>query len=91
MSVTGADVVYKDVIEPLESVSVTITDTTKGDVTDFGELNQAGSAPLAVAVARTAHCAPVPTQTCQTLVLTCVCNPCVSVPPRSLRPWLVKC
>ena len=32
----GQDIVYKDVIEPLESVSVSITQTDKADVTEFG-------------------------------------------------------
>lgn len=35
---TGADVVYKDVVEPLESVSVTITPTDKKDITEFGDI-----------------------------------------------------
>jgi photosystem II oxygen-evolving enhancer protein 2 len=38
VTVTGTDVVYKDVIEPLESVSVTITATDKKDVTEFGDI-----------------------------------------------------
>jgi hypothetical protein len=38
VSVSTADVVYKDVVEPLESVSVTITDTDKGDITEFGDI-----------------------------------------------------
>jgi hypothetical protein len=38
VTVTGADVVYKDVVEPLESVSVTITPTDRNDVTDFGDV-----------------------------------------------------
>lgn len=38
VTVSGADVVYKDVVEPLESVSVTITPTEKGDVTEFGDI-----------------------------------------------------
>lgn len=38
VTVTGTDVVYKDVIEPLESVSVTITTTDKKDVTEFGDI-----------------------------------------------------
>ncbi len=46
MSVATADVVYKDVVEPLESVSVTITDTDKGDITEFGEINEVRSARL---------------------------------------------
>lgn len=33
----GQDVVYKDVIEPLESVSVSLVPTEKADVTEFGE------------------------------------------------------
>ncbi len=36
VAVKGQDVVYKDVIEPLESVSVSITQTDKADVTEFG-------------------------------------------------------
>jgi alkylated DNA nucleotide flippase Atl1 len=36
--VGGVDVVYKDVVEPLESVSVTITPTEKKDVTEFGDI-----------------------------------------------------
>lgn len=32
----GTDVVYKDIIEPLESASVTISKTDKASVTDFG-------------------------------------------------------
>jgi len=35
-SVDGQDVVYKDIIEPLESVSVSITSTDKATVDDFG-------------------------------------------------------
>lgn len=38
VTITGADVVYKDVVEPLESVSVTITPTDKKDVTEFGDI-----------------------------------------------------
>ncbi|KAF8068441.1 PU1 [Scenedesmus sp. PABB004] len=38
VSVGGADVVFKDVVEPLESVSVTITPTDKKDVTEFGDI-----------------------------------------------------
>ena len=36
VSVDGSDVVYKDVIEPLESVSMTIFPTQKKDVAEFG-------------------------------------------------------
>ena len=36
VAVKGQDIVYKDVIEPLESVSVSITQTDKADVTEFG-------------------------------------------------------
>lgn len=38
VTVGGVDVVYKDVVEPLESVSVTITPTDKKDVTEFGDI-----------------------------------------------------
>jgi hypothetical protein len=44
VSVTGADVVYKDVVEPLESVSVTITPTDKADVTEFGDIADVSTA-----------------------------------------------
>jgi photosystem II oxygen-evolving enhancer protein 2 len=43
VSVGGADLVYKDVIEPLESVSVTITPTDKKDVTEFGDIADVSS------------------------------------------------
>lgn len=36
VSVDGTDVVYKDIIEPLESASVTISKTDKASITDFG-------------------------------------------------------
>ena len=32
----GQDVVFKDIIEPLESVSVSLTPTDKDDITLFG-------------------------------------------------------
>lgn len=38
VTVSGADIVYKDVVEPLESVSVTITPTDKKDVAEFGDI-----------------------------------------------------
>ncbi|GFR44868.1 hypothetical protein Agub_g6211, partial [Astrephomene gubernaculifera] len=38
VAVQGADVVYKDIVEPLENVSVTITATDKKDITEFGDL-----------------------------------------------------
>jgi photosystem II oxygen-evolving enhancer protein 2 len=38
VSVQGADVVYKDVVEPLESVSVTLLPTDKSDISDFGDV-----------------------------------------------------
>jgi PsbP len=37
VSVGGQDVVYKDIIEPLESVSVAITPSDKDDITLYGE------------------------------------------------------
>lgn len=40
MDVEGQDVVYKDLIEPLESVSVTITPTDRTDITEFGPVEQ---------------------------------------------------
>jgi hypothetical protein len=38
----GADVVYKDVVEPLESVSVTLTPTDRKDITEFGDAAEVG-------------------------------------------------
>lgn len=40
VSVPGQDVVYKDVIEPLESVSVSVLDTDKTGITDYGDVNE---------------------------------------------------
>ncbi len=42
----GADVVYKDVVEPLESVSVTITPTDKRDISEFGDIADVSNALL---------------------------------------------
>ena len=36
VQVEGQDVVYKDIIEPLESVSVTVEKTDKQNVSEFG-------------------------------------------------------
>jgi photosystem II oxygen-evolving enhancer protein 2 len=44
ISVKGADIVFKDVIEPLESVSVTIVETDKNDVTEFGDVTELADA-----------------------------------------------
>jgi putative transposon-encoded protein len=49
VTVSGVDVVYKDVVEPLESVSVTITPTDKKDVTEFGDIADV-SVPTALKV-----------------------------------------
>lgn len=38
VAVKGADVVFKDVVEPLESVSVTLTPTDKKDILEFGDI-----------------------------------------------------
>ncbi|KAG1660275.1 hypothetical protein FOA52_006742 [Chlamydomonas sp. UWO 241] len=38
VSISGADVVFKDVVEPLESVSVTMVQTNKGDISEYGSL-----------------------------------------------------
>lgn len=40
VSVTGADVVFKDVVEPLESVSVTITPTDRKAISEFGSAEE---------------------------------------------------
>lgn len=40
ISVSGADVVYKDVVEPLESVSVTMVKTDKTDISEYGSLEE---------------------------------------------------
>jgi photosystem II oxygen-evolving enhancer protein 2 len=36
--IDGADVVFKDVVEPLESVSVTMIKTDKKDISEYGSL-----------------------------------------------------
>jgi len=53
VSVQGADVVYKDVVEPLESVSVTLLPTDKADISDFGD-----AATVADTMARNVLTAP---------------------------------
>ena len=40
VSVNGLDVVFKDVIEPLENASVSFIATEKKDVTEFGEAKE---------------------------------------------------
>ncbi|KAK9805465.1 hypothetical protein WJX73_010781 [Symbiochloris irregularis] len=40
VSVKGQDVVYKDIIEPLESVSVSIAKTDKASIDEFGPLGE---------------------------------------------------
>lgn len=40
VSVSGVDSVYKDIIEPLESLSVQLTPTTKQSITEYGPANE---------------------------------------------------
>lgn len=40
----GADVVFKDVVEPLESVSVTMIKSDKSDITEYGSLQEVSHA-----------------------------------------------
>lgn len=40
VSVGGQDIVFKDIIEPLESVSVSITPSDKDDITLYGDANE---------------------------------------------------
>lgn len=40
VSVSGVDSVYKDIIEPLESLSVQLTPTAKQSITDYGPANE---------------------------------------------------
>lgn len=41
----GQDVVYKDVIEPLESVSVSITPTDKANIEEYGSPTEVQLSP----------------------------------------------
>lgn len=48
--IEGQDKVYKDVIEPLESVSVNVIPTSKQDIRDFGppqQVSRTRSVPMA--------------------------------------------
>jgi photosystem II oxygen-evolving enhancer protein 2 len=40
VTVAGADVVYKDIVEPLETVSVTMLGTDKKDVSEYGSVEE---------------------------------------------------
>lgn len=40
VSVDGVDVVYKDIIEPLENVAVTLVDTDKKSIEEYGSPNE---------------------------------------------------
>ena len=56
----GQDVVYKDVIEPLESVSVSLTSTDKKDITEYGsplEVIPAMHSKRRMTELRCVHCA----------------------------------
>lgn len=44
VTVGGADVVFKDVVEPLESVSVTMIKSDKSDITEYGSLQEVSHA-----------------------------------------------
>jgi len=43
VAVQGPDVVFKDIVEPLESVSVTIANTEKKDITEYGNIEEVRS------------------------------------------------
>ena len=43
VSINGADVVYKDVVEPLETVSVTMIKSDKTSISDYGSLEDVSS------------------------------------------------
>jgi len=43
VAVDGQEVVYKDVIEPLESVSLTIYPSQKESITEYGDVDQVAS------------------------------------------------
>lgn len=49
VAVKGQDIVYKDIIEPLESVSVSMTPTDKATIDDFGS-------PVEVCTGPPLHC-----------------------------------
>lgn len=55
VAVKGADVVFKDVVEPLESVSVTLTSTDKKDIVEFGDITDVSCAHHNHAWRPTAH------------------------------------
>jgi photosystem II oxygen-evolving enhancer protein 2 len=40
VSISGADIVFKDVIEPLESVSVTMVKATKDTIAEYGSVEE---------------------------------------------------
>ena len=40
MTVNGADVVFKDIVEPLETVSVTMLKTDKKDISEYGTVEE---------------------------------------------------
>ena len=58
VSVSGQDVVYKDIIEPLESASVNLVPTDKDDITLFGTPEEVRS--LALQNAALAPCRDLP-------------------------------
>ena len=48
ITVKGTDVAYKDVVEPLETVAVTLTPTDRQDITDYGDITQVGNGEVDV-------------------------------------------
>ncbi len=47
VTVDGADIVFKDIVEPLETVSVTMLKTDKTDVSEYGTVDQVRRADVA--------------------------------------------
>ena len=56
VAVKGQDVVYKDVIEPLESVSVSISKTDKDKVSEFGPAPEVRACALCACAHMLLHC-----------------------------------
>lgn len=73
VSIQGADVVFKDVVEPLESVSLTMVKTDKNDISEYGSLQEV-RARVAVAVC-VCVCVKSAVDAC---MHACVCRPVVS-------------
>ena len=91
VSVRGQDIVYKDVIEPLESVSVSITKTDKEVISEFGTPAEARACPGSPAAGHGSCPARSVVMACAHAVFHVPSSlPLMLHPPRLCQPWRLE-